>query len=637
MVEHLKALGLAETAAAVLAAPPSMLAEFLAGADLDPALAESIKLPSTHSGAPSAAALLHTLAAERAAHAAPSLTPEQAAVAAATAAATATRTAIGEATSTAARKVAQDAHRRALQDLAAARFDLALSQVKRDSTRDARYAALSDKQAHDIAAARTRHIVGQVDEAFAAVAAPELGGTRDISKYQAATVLVDLGGETGTQTVEARILDGGTVIYRRGYSDFLILQRFTTDGPYTVVSAATSKQAALDKANRIPLITVAPAPAGTDQVVAHAHQAAIAAGMAVAQSAADGKTITPQAFHTMVQTTIDGERGKQAALLGGEAFLAQRSAARGRHLRRLREQQANAAAATARKSALASGATVGEAAAASKKAWLQAMGSPTRGGAFIPFFQHKIPPSDLGADRFNAVRRSGIISFGNDTTGDYQVVSARAGNVQAWGFSTAAGHPGLSDIDHLTTKAKPLLGALQPHHKAAITRYTGSGYQAINAAFTGRDPAPNPQVKTTVENLKSAFATIVQANTDTSVMTVMRGTRVPSAWTGTRSQYLDQVFKPGAKIEIGKVTSCTTRPTTAESFTGTNPYMMVIRTRDGIPVKSISAHSSEDEVIMPPGSTLRCVGVDHHAKYPTVYLVAEDLVAEADQQHSAAA
>lgn len=85
-------------------------------------------------------------------------------------------------------------------------------------------------------------------------------------------------------------------------------------------------------------------------------------------------------------------------------------------------------------------------------------------------------------------------------------------------------------------------------------------------------------------------------------------------------------------MQIGKVTSTTTKQATAKGFAGHPPYMMVIRTRSGLPVKSISLHSGEDEVIVPMGTDLRCVKVDHHGIHgmPTVWLVAEDLVAEAD-------
>ena len=85
-------------------------------------------------------------------------------------------------------------------------------------------------------------------------------------------------------------------------------------------------------------------------------------------------------------------------------------------------------------------------------------------------------------------------------------------------------------------------------------------------------------------------------------------------------------------MEIGKVTSFSTNHGTAHNFAGHPPYMMVVRTRDGLPVKSISSYSSENEVVLPMGTHLRCVKVDHTGigGRPTVYMVAEDLVAEAD-------
>ncbi|MDV6245280.1 hypothetical protein [Rhodococcus opacus] len=86
-------------------------------------------------------------------------------------------------------------------------------------------------------------------------------------------------------------------------------------------------------------------------------------------------------------------------------------------------------------------------------------------------------------------------------------------------------------------------------------------------------------------------------------------------------------------MQIAKVTSFSTNHGTANAFAaGHPPYMMVVRTRDGLPVKSTSSYSSEDEVVLLMGTNLRCVKVDHHGigGRPTVYMVAEDRVAEAD-------
>jgi len=201
----------------------------------------------------------------------------------------------------------------------------------------------------------------------------------------------------------------------------------------------------------------------------------------------------------------------------------------------------------------------------------------------------------------------------------------------AWGFHMAGSQVQTSNIGHLTSGAQTFIkSTLQNHERQAITQYTGSNYRVINAAITGRDPSPAPNVRTTVTNLESAFEKLGKHNTNLEPMTLVRGTKVPSGWNGTREEYLSSVFKVGARVQVGKVTSCTTSHSVASGFAGHPPYLMVIRTRDGLPVRSISAHASEDEVILAPGNDLRCVRVDTTAKIPTVYLVAEDLVAEAE-------
>jgi hypothetical protein len=77
-------------------------------------------------------------------------------------------------------------------------------------------------------------------------------------------------------------------------------------------------------------------------------------------------------------------------------------------------------------------------------------------------------------------------------------------------------------------------------------------------------------------------------------------------------------------MEVGKVTSTTTKQSTASAFAGHPPYYMVVRTREGLPVKSISNFSGEDEVILPMGhcrdaaknmSTDPC-RMEHHGWWP---------------------
>lgn len=66
VVDHLDSLGLVETAAAVLAAPPSMLAPFMAAMDIDPAILGDVPMPGAGPNGADATALVEQATAERA-------------------------------------------------------------------------------------------------------------------------------------------------------------------------------------------------------------------------------------------------------------------------------------------------------------------------------------------------------------------------------------------------------------------------------------------------------------------------------------------------------------------------------------------------------------------------------------------
>lgn len=69
-----------ESAAAVLAAPPSVLKEFMEGLGIDPEILGKTPMPSTHANPPSAKLLIAQAKAERDKLAAPKITPAQAAL-----------------------------------------------------------------------------------------------------------------------------------------------------------------------------------------------------------------------------------------------------------------------------------------------------------------------------------------------------------------------------------------------------------------------------------------------------------------------------------------------------------------------------------------------------------------------------
>ncbi|RFZ10370.1 hypothetical protein DSM43518_02284 [Mycobacterium marinum] len=66
VANHLNSIGLVDTASAVLASPPSMLAPFMAALDIDPAILGDVSMPGTGPTGSNAAALIERAASERA-------------------------------------------------------------------------------------------------------------------------------------------------------------------------------------------------------------------------------------------------------------------------------------------------------------------------------------------------------------------------------------------------------------------------------------------------------------------------------------------------------------------------------------------------------------------------------------------
>lgn len=666
VVDHLKEQGLVETAAAIQAAPPSVLKEFMEGLGIDPEILGKTPMPSTHANPPSAKLLIVQAKVERDKLAAPKITPAQATLAAAEANVAAVddeaneaRKAVNryrsrlrkaskeleEGTGSAAAVAEQqklldnakaaylDAQRRqgeARDDLAAAQFGLR-EDMASDEERDAYYASLTDDEVAAIGRSYNRKYAAEANSAISEgpVLAPA-GVERDTTVYKSGTIPMETG--SGVEQVEGRYLDGGTAIVRRGYSDFVVLQR--KGDAYYPVATANGKQEALTKANRIPILVDPGAlPEGATDMQRQAHAIQGDVLLDVARQSAAGKAPTAESQQKIINDGYSGAVEKLTDSVGAGPVRADIYDGVKRHKKRLREQAAVAAGEKARSEALAAGKTTAQAEEAYTRAHRRALGTETRGGGVIPHFEHKIPPESLGAEKHKSLYRSGIRAFGKETSDDYAVIHQRAGDLTAWGFSVSGEKVHTADLSKLTAHNSAFVNkVLDKTERSALTTYTGGSYQTINAAVTGRDPNPAASTKTTVAGIESAFDKFNEHNPNSEPMTVMRGTRIPSGWKGTPAEYIDATFTVGSKMQIGKVTSTTTKQSTAKAFSGQPPYMMVIRTRSGLPVKSISLHSGEDEVIVPTGTDLRCVRVDHHGLHgmPTVWLVAEDLVAEAD-------
>lgn len=668
VVDHLKEQGLVEAAAAIQAAPPSVLQEFMAGLGIDSEVLGKTPMPSAHANPPSAKLLIAQAKAEREKLAGPKTTPAQDALEAAQAnvasvddEANEARKAVNryrsrlrkatkaleEGTGTAEAVAEQqkalddakteyvDAQRRqseARDDLAAAKFGMRADMAS-DEERDAYYASLSDDDVATISRSLNRKYAEEAATALAE--GPVIGPAgidRDTTVYKSGTIPMETG--SGIEEVEGRYLDGGTAIVRRGSGDFVVLQR--KGDSYHPVAIAHGKSDALTKANRIPImVDPGPLPENATEMQKQAHSVKGDVLLEVASEAAAGKASTAAAQTKIINDEFTSTRDKIADSAGAGPARADIYDGVKRHQKRVREMAAAEAGEKARAAALAAGKTPAQADDAYARAHRRALGTPTKGGGVIPHFEHKIPPDSLGAEKHASLYRSGIRAFGKETADDYGIIHQRAGNLHAWGFGVSGNNVQTANISALTdTNSTFVKNVLTSSERSALTTYTGGSYQSINAAVTGRDPKPSSHIKTVVSGIDSAFDKFDEHNPNNTPMTVMRGTRTPSGWKGSSAEYIDAAFTVGSKVQIGKVTSCTTRQQTATSFAGysNGPYMMVIRTRNGLPVKSISNFSSEDEVIVPTGTNLRCVKVDPNGigGMPTVWLVAEDLVAEAE-------
>ncbi|WP_241769538.1 hypothetical protein [Rhodococcus opacus] len=667
VVDHLKTQGMALTAAAVQAAPPSVLPELMSALGIDPSVLGGTPMPSTHANPPSAKLLIAHAEAERATLTAPTITPAQTAleeakqrVTAADAEANEARKAVnrlrarlrkanktvadgtGSPSEVAAKQkdlddakqAHLDAKRRqveAREDLAAAKFGMR-DDMTSDAERDAYYASLSDDEVDAITRSLNRRSAPVAAQALTEGGQPALASTpRDTGVYSAGTIAMETG--SGVTDVEGRILDGGTAIYRRGASDFVILQR--NGDAYHPVARAHGKNDALAKANRIPVMTGPdPLPAHATEMQKQAHAMKGDVALVVARRAVDGYAVTPAAQQATIDEEMAEARDKLTDSVGGGPVRADIHDGIKRHRRVLREKAAVEAGEQARVKALAVGATKAEADSAFAKAHRRALGTPTVGGGTIPHFDHDIPPHSLGADKHASLWRSGIRAYGKETADDYPVIAQRAGDLKAWGFTTGpGGHVQTSNIGALTTSnAQFVQKVLSYQERSALTTYTGGSYRSINAAITGRDANPPGHIKTVVSQLDSAFDKFRGHNPNTQPMTLVRGTQVPSGWTGSTEEYIDSAFTVGSRMEIGKVTSFSTNHGTAHNFAGHPPV------HDGRPHPRRTAGQVDLELLLrrrgrPPDGhppALREGRPHGISGRPTVYMVAEDLVAEAD-------
>lgn len=513
--------------------------------------------------------------------------------------------------------------------------------------RDRYLAELSPLDVEDLARALNDDAAPEVDRAWATTPDPALSCTeRDTSINTMGEITICRPGRSDTVETAA-ILDANTAIYHTRNGSYAVGFRLNDQDGYTPIAVASTHRAAASMANRIPVLDEFEPPAGgLDDLEHQCYRAKADAAMELATQAAKDRLGTRDEQSAFLEERLDTARNEIIEAAGATPMRAEVNAATARHRLAQREAIAHRHGEAARAAAQAAGDPDPD--GAYRHAYDLALGTPTRGGAHVPHFAHQNPPASLSRSDYDALCHSGIRAYGAETRDDYTVFASRGPDLTAWGINTVYGTINTPDIKKLSAQhARFVNKTLSDDERTALRTYTsgqyiGTGaYIAINAALTGRDANPSPSVRTTVAHLESALHKFRIHNTNTEPATVVRGTSVPGWWDGSREQYLGFAFPVGSKVELNQLTSASTRTATAVQFSTHNPnhYLMVIRTRDGLPVKSISARAGENEVIVPPGTALRCVHIAERGleQRPTVYLVAEDLVAEADAAATAQA
>jgi hypothetical protein len=247
-------------------------------------------------------------------------------------------------------------------------------------------------------------------------------------------------------------------------------------------------------------------------------------------------------------------------------------------------------------------------------------------------------PAGFDGQRFDALCRTGIRAWGQETVADYPV-TARAGDPAVWGFEgDRFGGVGLwedVDYDELNEFFHRELSAAE---REAVIDYTGGWSYGINAAIARDEPPPvTADDRRRAELVMAACARYTARPADDRPLAgLARGSRIPAGWRSAE-EFLAAVYPVGARVETGRVMSMSTNLRVALRFaqdtdadSGHASYMCVLQTRDALSLQPVALDPFENESIMGPGRWLRCVHVDRDgiAGLPTVYLVDEEIVAK---------
>lgn len=247
-------------------------------------------------------------------------------------------------------------------------------------------------------------------------------------------------------------------------------------------------------------------------------------------------------------------------------------------------------------------------------------------------------PEGFESQLFDALCRTGIRAWGRETTADFPVIAERAGDPAMWGFEPDRfGRVELwedADYDELDNFFHAELSAAE---RQAVVDYTGGWSYRINAAIAKDEPPPvTAEESERAMHVVAAWARYTaRPAAERPAAGLARGARVPEGWASV-SVFLNAVYPVGARVDTGRVMSMSRNLEVAMRFALDDDdnadgasYLTVIHTREALSLYPVAMDPFENESIVGPGRSLRCVHVDQHgvAGLPTVYLVDEDIAA----------
>nr|WP_099020927.1 hypothetical protein [Mycolicibacterium palauense] len=366
--------------------------------------------------------------------------------------------------------------------------------------RDELLANLIDTDIDALIATRRADIRPDVDAAFAALPAHLTGADRDTTITERAEIPIHRPGGSA-DTTSATLLDADTAVYRTRRGDYAVALR---DGQaYRTLATASTYKTAITMANRIPVLTpLDHPPGGIDDLQQQAYRSHADITLQLATQAAYGRLPTPDEQQAFLAEHLTHARDEIVDAAAAAPLRTELLDATARHHHRQRLAAAETAGQAARLAASLSGDDPEQAYTAAHR---HALGTPTRGGARIPHFEHHtLPAPSLGDATHTLLQHSGIRSYGKESARDYTVITRRGGDLTAWGLHDVYGTLRTTPIGDLAkTHARFVNTELTADERDALRTYTsgrhiGSGaYIQINDVFTGRTRTPAPAIANT--------------------------------------------------------------------------------------------------------------------------------------------